>query len=82
MKVFEYMAARKPIILSNTQALREIADDTSAYFISPGSVPEYVSAVQHVIAHPHEAQQKAEAAFSRVKNNTWRVRARTIVEGR
>lgn len=76
MKLFEYMAARRPIILSDTPALRQVLDESSAFFIKPGSTDDFVRAVQAV--RVSGASERVEAAFEKVKENTWRNRAARI----
>ena len=78
MKVFEYMAAECPIILSDTRALREILDDEAAFFIQPGSRDEFMQAVD--VIRRGEGEARARIAFEKVQGNTWLSRAKRIVE--
>ncbi len=67
MKLFEYMAARRPIIVSDSPAMREILDDASALFVEPGSAEQFVAAVERLIAHPEEGAHLADAAFKKYR---------------
>lgn len=78
MKLFEYMAAKRAIIVSDTPALREVLDETSAFFIQPGSTDDFVRAVE--AARANGASGRVEAAFAKVKENTWKHRATRIAE--
>lgn len=76
MKLFEYMAAQRPIIVSDTPALRQVLDESSAFLIKPGSMDDFVSAVK--ATQVNGASERVEAAFEKVKENTWRNRALRI----
>lgn len=78
MKVFEYMAARRPIILSDTPALREILSDDAAFFIQPGSATDFSEVVR--IVRGEEGSRRAQVAYEAVRTNTWENRARKIVQ--
>lgn len=78
MKLFEYMAAEKPIVISDMRALREVVDESSAYFIRPGSHEDFVHAVEAI--QGGAGSDKARAAFEKVKENTWERRAARIVQ--
>lgn len=78
MKVFEYMAAERPIILSDTPALREILDESSAYFIKPGSQSDFAEAIGKI--RRGEGAAKARVALEKVRINTWEHRAKNIVQ--
>lgn len=76
MKLFEYMASRRPIIASDTPAVREILDADAAYLIEPGSISSFANAVSAVMAG--DGQMRAQRAHERVAQNTWTVRASRI----
>lgn len=78
MKLFEYMAARRPLLISDTTALRAIVDD-AAFMIKPGSQEEYVKAVREILRNPQEAVRRCAIAFARVSGNTWEARAAEVV---
>lgn len=78
MKLYEYMAARRPMVLSDLSALREIVSAEEAAFIPPGSKKEYVAAIAR-LREPSLARTMAERAYRRVARNTWRNRAEEIV---
>jgi glycosyltransferase involved in cell wall biosynthesis len=79
MKLYEYMSAKRPIIVSDFKAMREILDESCAYFTEP--TPEaFAKAVAHVLASPDEAHNKANAAYARVAHNTWGRRAEQLIQ--
>jgi len=80
LKLFEYMAAGKPIVLKDMPALREILDDESACFFPEGDVDALAAALVKLQSKPQFAAQIAEKAKARSQGYTYRVRAEKIVE--
>jgi len=80
MKLFEYMAAGKPIIASDVPAAREVLDDSNAYFFTPDDPQSLADAIKKALTDPH-ASQKAFRAREEVKEYSWDTRAQTILRG-
>lgn len=74
MKLYEYMAAKRPIIASDFPAFREALGD-DAFFIPAGSKSAFVEAVD---ATPHSSEIVSRA-FVRAQANSWEVRAKRIL---
>jgi glycosyltransferase involved in cell wall biosynthesis len=75
MKLYEYMAAGKPIVVSDFPALREMLSDDEAYFFSGDGLHD---AVMRSISDA-DAAARAARAYARVKDNSWTARARRII---
>ena len=71
MKLYEYMGAERPIVLSDFPSLREILDDTSAFFFSPNTPEALAHSIDTVLSDSREAQKRARCASERVRGNTW-----------
>jgi glycosyltransferase involved in cell wall biosynthesis len=80
MKLYEYMAAKRPIIVSDLPTTRTILAPHDAYFIAPGSEEEFVHAVEMIQHNPMQAGEKIRSAFSKVASNTWEARVERILE--
>lgn len=80
LKLFEYMAAGRPIILKDMPALREILDDSSARFFRAGDADDLASALRELRDDPAEAGRLAGNALSRSEEYTYRARAEKILE--
>jgi glycosyltransferase involved in cell wall biosynthesis len=80
MKLFEYMASNTPIIASDLPSIREILNDQNAYFVEPDNSQSLVDKVKYVLSHETEAQTKAQAALSKVKDYSWKKRSSAIID--
>jgi glycosyltransferase involved in cell wall biosynthesis len=80
LKLFEYMAAGKPIALKDMPALREIVDDNSAEFFSGGDEMALAAALVRLMRDRERADEVARNAYERAKAFTYRARAQKIVE--
>lgn len=80
MKLFEYMAAGKPIIASNTPANREIISEQEAYFYEPDNASDLAAKIQYVSRNPEEARIKTIQAADKVMCFSWQRRTEEILE--
>lgn len=57
-KVFDYMAAAKPVVLVIDGVIRQVIEEAGAgVFVQPGDAQMLAQTVQYLAEHPHEAQQ-------------------------
>jgi glycosyltransferase involved in cell wall biosynthesis len=80
LKLFEYMASGKPIVLKDMPALREILDDTSGLFFPEGDVDALARALAALYDDPDMARTLGQAALARSEGYTYRARAERIAE--
>ncbi|NBV76663.1 glycosyltransferase [bacterium] len=78
IKMFEYMASGRPIIASDLPTIREVLNDSNAYFVQPGDAVRLSSVLQEVFSHSDEAQKRAEQARRDVQSYSWLERARAL----
>jgi len=78
MKLFEYMAAEKPIVASRTRAIEQIVSDKEVFFHNPDDVDDLVKTVKTVLQQGNSAKEKAQAAYELAKRCSWQVRVNTI----
>jgi glycosyltransferase involved in cell wall biosynthesis len=79
LKIFEYMAARKPIVMADLPPLRDILSEATAFLCEPGDPESLADAIERALKHPEEAQAKAERAWEIVQEHTWEKRMRRIM---
>lgn len=78
LKLFEYMAAGKPIIASDLPAVREILNQENSLLVKPNSRDELVQAMEYLIGHPDNAERIARKAYSDAGGYSWRERCGRI----
>jgi glycosyltransferase involved in cell wall biosynthesis len=81
LKLFEYMAARRPIVASDLPSLREVLEhERNALLVPPGDPNALALAIQRLLDDPELGERIANAAFEQVREWTWERRARKILE--
>lgn len=79
MKLFEYMAARRPIIVTDAPTVRSIVSEREAHIITSGDQGAFVKTIEYIVAHPEDSEARAHAAAEKVRTLTWHARAKTIL---
>lgn len=81
IKAFEAMAAGRPLLISDTEASREIVDDgRTGILVPPGSVEAWASALDRVLKDRTLQMVLARAAFEKASHYSWARRAERIEE--
>ena len=78
MKLFEYMTSGNPIIASDLPSLKEILNESNAYFFEPDNSESLAGVIKEVLNNYTEATNKAKRALELVQNFSWEERARSI----
>lgn len=81
LKMFEYMASKRPIVASKLPAIEEILiDGKNALMGKPGD-PECIARnIRTVLLNPQLGKKLAENAYEVVQNYSWEKRAERILE--
>lgn len=79
LKMFEYMASGVPIVTSDISTIREILDESMAYFFEPDDLNDLARTVERVFSEYNKAEEKAELALEKVRNFSWEKRSETIL---
>jgi glycosyltransferase involved in cell wall biosynthesis len=82
MKVFEYMASGRPIVISDLPVLREVLrPDVDALMVPPEDPTALIAALERLRDEPELGVRLAASALERVRSEfTWELRARRILE--
>ncbi len=80
IKLFEYMASRRPIIASDLPSIREILDERTAIFFEPDNSESLSQKIGYLLSATDEAALMAERAFHAAQSYTWEKRAKIILE--
>lgn len=78
LKLFEYMAARRPIVASDLPSLREILDESTAIFFVPDDPLSLSKKIKFLLADPGLSERLATNARRRVETYSWENRAKAI----
>lgn len=77
MKIFEYLAARRPVVASDTPAVASIIPRTAAFWYTPDDTSSLAHAIHKAYTSP-EAEVKRQAGYVLAAQHTWRRRAERI----
>lgn len=78
LKLFEYMAAERPIISSDLPSTREVLTEDLCFFFTPDDASDLAYTIREVLDNPEQAEQVASNAREEVTEYTWAARARRI----
>lgn len=80
LKLFEYMAAGKPIVSADLPPIRDIVDDTMLTFVPPGDSEALATAIRMILEEPEDALKKARLAEGHAEQCTWEKRMKRIID--
>lgn len=80
LKLFEYMASRRPIISSDLPSMREILTEKEAMFFIPNNIEDLIGIIKKLLGDGKLQQELSASAFSKVRNYTWDRRVDTIIK--
>ena len=78
MKLFEYMASGRPIVASDIPSVREILDDSTAFFGAADNPRSFAEQIISALQDKERARAHTRAAHNLVSQYTWRERAERI----
>ena len=81
LKLFEYLAAGRPIVCADLPPLRGLVSKDVVYLATPGEPESFAHWVEYVVKHPKEAEAKAKKGVALVQRFSWEKRMERIVKG-
>lgn len=81
MKLFEYMAADKPIVASDLPSIREILNEENSILVRPDDPQALAEGIAKVMADQNLAERIAKQAYQDVQNYSWSKRAQRVLSG-
>ncbi|MBU1901607.1 glycosyltransferase family 4 protein, partial [Patescibacteria group bacterium] len=79
LKMFEYLAAEVPALVSSIGSIKEIFNDNNSYLFNPEDLSTAVEQIDIIFNNYTKAQEKALQARTDVKYYTWEKRAEAIL---
>jgi glycosyltransferase involved in cell wall biosynthesis len=80
LKLFEYMAAKRPIVASDLPSLRETLSGQNAFLVPADNVDALAQAIKSIAVSADEVKQKVENAYALALSSTWYNRADKITQ--
>ncbi len=82
MKLFEYLAAGRPIVATRFPAVCEVlADGVNALLVEPGSADALRAGIERALADPEASARMASRARADAATRSWTERTKRILEG-
>lgn len=79
LKLFEYMAAKKPIVATKVPSIIQILDSNSAILVEPDDPKALAKGISWTLEHPKSAKKKADQAYKDAQHYTWESRIKKIL---
>ncbi len=80
LKMFEYMAGKRPIIASDLPSIREVLNDDNCIFCAPGDAHDLSKKIMHLIQSPDLGRELSSKAYRDVARFTWDERGKNILK--
>ncbi|MBI4049952.1 MAG: glycosyltransferase [Candidatus Doudnabacteria bacterium] len=79
LKMFEYMAAGKPIVASDLPAIREVLNENNAVLVRPDDPQALAQGIKRILENPDLGTKLANQARLDVASYNWPARAQKIM---
>lgn len=80
MKMFEYMASKRPIVTTDLPSVREVLNEKTAMFCKPGDLKDLAEKIKNLISNPSLGERLAEEAYRDAARYTWGKRAKAVLD--
>lgn len=80
MKLFEYMASKRPIVASNIPSVTEVLNDSNSILVHPDDAKDIAQGIEKILKSEKEGVLLAEKAYRDVLQHTWERRAERIIQ--
>jgi glycosyltransferase involved in cell wall biosynthesis len=80
LKLFEYMASRRPIVASDLPSIKEVLTEKECLFATPDDPASFASAIKTILNNPELAETISQNAYVKVGQYSWTDRAKNILE--
>jgi glycosyltransferase involved in cell wall biosynthesis len=81
LKMFEYMASKRPIIASDLPSVREVLGEDDALFVKPDNSEDLAQKIKIILSSLEKCDKIATKALHKVREHyTWSRRAQNIIK--
>lgn len=79
MKLFEYMAVKRPIVASDLPSFRDVLNENNSVLVEPDNPQKLAEGINSVLRDKLLSEQIANQSFGDVQEYTWKNRAEKII---
>jgi glycosyltransferase involved in cell wall biosynthesis len=79
LKLFEYMASRKPIVASDLSSIREVLNDGNSILVKPDDVDALANGIRLALDDSVLSERISSSAYECVNQYTWKKRSEKII---
>ncbi len=79
LKLFEYMASKRPIVASDLPSIREVLNEGNAILVEPDSPVALAEGIEKALKDEDRSKKMSEKAFIDVSEYTWERRAKKVI---
>lgn len=79
LKMFEYMASKRPIVASDLPSIREVLSEENAIIVKPDNPEDLARGIKMILNDKELAEKISMQAFADVRNYTWEKRVKKIL---
>lgn len=79
IKMFEYMASRRPIVASDLPSIREVLNESNAILVKPDDPAAISRGIERALEDKNLAEKILIKAFNDIREYTWTNRAKKIL---
>ncbi|MCX6787580.1 MAG: glycosyltransferase family 4 protein [Candidatus Kaiserbacteria bacterium] len=79
MKLYEYLASGRPIVVADTPALRSLTNEEEAEFYIPDNADDLVQKISTVFSSPKKSKHAVAVGVQKAREHTWNKRAGRII---
>jgi len=80
IKMFEYMASKRPIMASDLPSIREILNENNSILVEPDNPEVLAEGIKNALENFEFSASIANQAFQDIQNYTWQKRVKKILE--
>ena len=80
LKLFEYMASKRPIVASDLPSIREILNENNAILVEPDNPGALAQGIKEILQNPEFSSKISNQALRDVREYTWTNRAKKILK--
>jgi len=80
LKLFEYMASKRPIIASNLPSIKEILSENNSFLVEPDNPEKLAGGIKNALKNPNFSVKISNQAFYDVLSYSWKKRANNILQ--